>query len=100
MSRKRHKPEKIVAKLRQVDVLVSQGTPIGDAIRSIGVAQRHRVRVADGRHGVSLISHDKLPRERKASLPGRRAIDLVAIVAGPGRTARVTSEASSRRSPS
>ena len=32
------------------------------------------------------------PRERKASLPGRRA-DLVAIVAGLGRTARVTSEA-------
>ena len=39
MSRKRHKPEEIVAKLRQVDVLVSQGTPIGDAVRSIGVTE-------------------------------------------------------------
>jgi transposase len=39
MSRKRHKPEEIVAKLRQVDVLVAQGTPIGDAIRSIGVTE-------------------------------------------------------------
>jgi putative transposase len=37
MSKKRHKPEEIVAKLRQVDVLTSQGTPIADAIRSIGV---------------------------------------------------------------
>ena len=27
MPRKRHKPEEIVAKLRQVDVLVSQGQP-------------------------------------------------------------------------
>ena len=34
---KKHKPEEIVAKLRQVDVLTSQGTPIADAIRSIGV---------------------------------------------------------------
>jgi putative transposase len=36
---KKHKPEEIVAKLRQVDVLTSQGTPIADAIRSIGVAE-------------------------------------------------------------
>ena len=39
MARKRHKPEEIVAKLRQVDVLTSQGTPIADAIRSIGVTE-------------------------------------------------------------
>ena len=36
---KKHKPEEIVAKLRQVDVLVSQGTAIADAIRSIGVTE-------------------------------------------------------------
>lgn len=39
MSRKRHKPEEIVAKLRQVDVLTAQGTPMVDAIRSIGVTE-------------------------------------------------------------
>jgi putative transposase len=39
MARKRHKPEEIVAKLRQVDVLTAQGTPIVDAIRSIGVTE-------------------------------------------------------------
>jgi putative transposase len=39
MAKKRHKPEEIVAKLRQVDVLLSQGTPIADAIRSIGVTE-------------------------------------------------------------
>ena len=37
MARKRHKPEEIVAKLRQVDVLTSQGQNVPDAIRSIGV---------------------------------------------------------------
>jgi len=39
MPKKRHKPEGIVAKLRQVDVLVSQGQSIADAIRSIGVME-------------------------------------------------------------
>ncbi len=33
----KHKPEEIVAKLRQVDVLLSQGRPVADAIRSISV---------------------------------------------------------------
>jgi putative transposase len=39
MSHKRHKPEEIVSKLRQVDVLVSQGQTVADAIRAIGVAE-------------------------------------------------------------
>lgn len=39
MPKKRHKPEEIVATLRQVDVLVSQGQSVSDAIRSIGVTE-------------------------------------------------------------
>jgi putative transposase len=39
MASKRHTPEEIVAKLRQVDVLTSQGTSVADAIRSIGVTE-------------------------------------------------------------
>src|SRR5262249_29660803 len=39
MARKRYKPEEIVAKLRQVDVLVSQGQNMMDAIRQIGVSE-------------------------------------------------------------
>jgi len=39
MPRKKHTPEEIVAKLRQVDVLVSQGTAVSDAIRQIGVTE-------------------------------------------------------------
>ena len=39
MPTKRHKPEEIVAKLRQVDVLTSQGQSVADAIRSIGVTE-------------------------------------------------------------
>jgi len=36
---KRHSPEEIVTKLRQVDVLTSQGRAIAEAIRAIGVTE-------------------------------------------------------------
>jgi transposase-like protein len=39
MPRKRHHPEEIVAKLRQVEVLTSQGQSVADAVRSIGVTE-------------------------------------------------------------
>jgi ACT domain-containing protein len=39
MVRKHHKPEEIVAKLRQVDVLVSPGQAVADAIRAIGASE-------------------------------------------------------------
>jgi putative transposase len=39
MSKNRHKPEEIVAKLRQVDVLVSQGKAVAEAVRAIAVTE-------------------------------------------------------------
>ena len=39
MPRKRHKPEEIVADLQQVDVLVSQGQLVANAVRAIGVTE-------------------------------------------------------------
>src|ERR1700744_1370147 len=39
MPRKIYKPEEIVAKLRQVDVLTSQGQSAADGIRTIGVSE-------------------------------------------------------------
>jgi putative transposase len=39
MPQKKHKPEEIVAKLLQVDVLVSQGQSVVVAVRSIGLKQ-------------------------------------------------------------
>jgi transposase-like protein len=40
MPGKRPKPEEIVSKLRQVEVLQGQGMPIADAVRQIGVTQQ------------------------------------------------------------
>ena len=39
MPRKRHKPEELVAKLGQVDVLTPQGNTVADAVRAIGVTE-------------------------------------------------------------
>jgi transposase-like protein len=39
MPTKRHKPEEVVVKFRQVDVLVGQGKTVADAVRAIGVTQ-------------------------------------------------------------
>jgi transposase-like protein len=39
MPRKRPTPEEIVAKLRQIDVLLSQGKSVADAVRSIGTTE-------------------------------------------------------------
>ena len=39
MAKRSYKPEEIVAKLRQVDVLNSQGMPMADAIRQVGVSE-------------------------------------------------------------
>ena len=40
MANKRHKPEEIVTKLRQVEVFVGQGMARIDAIREIGVVEQ------------------------------------------------------------
>ena len=39
MGRKRRKPEEIVAKLRQIEALTTQGQSVAEAIRSIGVTE-------------------------------------------------------------
>lgn len=39
MARKRHKPEEIIAKLRQVDVLTGQGRSISEAVKTIAVTE-------------------------------------------------------------
>lgn len=40
MANKRHKPEEIVSKLRQVDVLVGQGMARVDAIRQVSITEQ------------------------------------------------------------
>jgi putative transposase len=68
MGTKRHKPEEIVAKLRQVDVLVSQGRSVADAIRSIGVTEVSTGRAAQRRDRLPIEGGADRDRELETSL--------------------------------
>lgn len=74
MPRKRHKPEEVVAKLRQVDVMVAQGTTLAEAIRSIGVAEvtYHRWRNEFG--GLKLDQVKRLKELEQENARLRRAV--------------------------
>ena len=74
MGRKRHTPEEIVGKLRQVDVLVSQGQTIDAAARSIGVTQTtyHRWRNEFG--GLKLDQVKRLKELEAENARLRRAV--------------------------
>lgn len=50
MANKRANPEVIVSKLRQVEVLVSQGMPRVGAIRQLGVAEQTDVKLVRNAH--------------------------------------------------
>jgi putative transposase len=39
MAKRNYKPEEIVSKLRQADVLIAQGAKIPDVVRTLGVTQ-------------------------------------------------------------
>ena len=39
MSKKRYRPEEIISKLREVDILVGQGKTVAQSIKAIGVSE-------------------------------------------------------------
>ena len=69
MPRKKYKPEDVVAKLRQVDVLVSQGVSMADAIRQIGVSELTFYR---WRHEYGGLKTDQVKRLKELELENSR----------------------------
>ena len=39
MSKKRYRPEEVVSKLREADILISQGQTVASAIKALGVSE-------------------------------------------------------------
>jgi transposase-like protein len=74
MPKKRHKPEEIVLKLRQVDVLTSQGSTVADAIRQIGVTEVTYYRWRKEYGGLKMDQVRRLKELEKENLQLRRAI--------------------------
>ena len=74
MANKRHKPEEIVTKLRQVEVLVGQGMARIDAIREIGVVEQTYYRWRKLYGGMGRDQVKELKRLQKENECLRRAV--------------------------
>ena len=74
MAGKREKPEDIVAKLRQVEVLQGQGMKIADAVRQIGVTEQTFYRWRKQYGGMSREQLRRLKELEKENQRLRKAI--------------------------
>ena len=74
MTSKRPKPEEIVSKLRQVEVLMGQGMSRLDAIRQIGVVEQTYYRWRKQYGGMGVDQLKELKRLQKENERLRRAV--------------------------
>ena len=74
MANKRHKPEEIVTKLRQVEVLVGHGMARIDAIRQISVVEQTYYRWRKQYGGMGTAQLKELRRLQKENERLRRAV--------------------------
>jgi len=74
MANKRPKPEEIVTKLRQVEVLIGQGKSRIDAIRAIGVVEQTYYRWRKQYGGMGVDQLKELKRLQKENERLRRAV--------------------------
>jgi transposase-like protein len=74
MAGKRVKPEEIVSKLRQVEVLQGQGLCIADAVRQIGITQQTYYRWRKQYGGMSRAQLKRLKELEKENQRLRRAV--------------------------
>ncbi|GAD55793.1 transposase-like protein [Limimaricola variabilis] len=74
MGGKREKPEDIVLKLRQIEVLHSQGMPVADAVRQVGITQQSYYRWRRQYGGMSRSQLKRLKELEKENQRLRRAV--------------------------
>ena len=79
MANKRHKPEEIVTKLRQVDVLVGQGMAQIDAIRQVRIVEQTYYRWRKQYGGMGTAQLKELKRLQKENERLRRAVSDVTL---------------------
>jgi transposase-like protein len=74
MAGRRDKPEEIVSKLRQVEVLQGQGMAVAEAVRQIGVTQNTYYRWRKGYGGMSRAQLKRLKELEKENQRLRKAV--------------------------
>jgi putative transposase len=83
-NRKRHRPEEVVAKLRQADEALAKGTPIAEVARSLGVSEvtLHRWRVEYGamdRDAVRRMKELEKENARLKRLVAEKELDILIL---------------------
>ncbi len=79
MAKKRPKPEEVVSKLRQVEVLIGQGMSRLEAIRQIFVVEQTYYRWRKQYGGMSVDQLKELKRLRKENERLRRAVSNLTL---------------------
>ena len=79
MARRRHKPEEIVAKLWQVEVLVGQGRTVADGARAIGATEATYYRWRSEYGGLKLDQVRRLKQLGQENSRLRRAVSDLTI---------------------
>ena len=74
MATKRHKPEEIVSKLRQVEVLVGQGMPRIDAIRQVRITEQTYYRWRKEYGGLQVGQAKRMKEMEKENARLRKAV--------------------------
>jgi transposase-like protein len=74
MPRKTYKPEQIIAKLREAEVLLSQGATVGQAIKEIGVSEVTYYRWRKEYGGMKINQAKKLKDLEKENARLRKAV--------------------------
>ena len=78
MSKKRYRPEEIVRKLREADVLISQRKPVTLVIKSLGVSEVTYYRWRKEYSGLSVVQAKRLKELEKENQRLRKAVsDLI-----------------------
>ena len=93
MGSKREKPEDIVLKLRQVEVLQGQGKPLADAVRQIGVTVQTYYRWRNEYGGMSRDQLKRLKLLESENTRLRRAVsdltlDKIILTEAAGETTK------------
>ena len=95
MGIKRHKPEEIVTKLRQVEVLVGQGVARIDAIREVQITEQTFYRWRKQYGGLGTARLEELKRLQKENERLRRDVSDLALDKLPSKVASLSLHAES-----
>ena len=79
MPRKRHNPEQILGKLREVEVALAQGETVARAVRQIGVTEQTYYRWRNEYGGLSIDQARKLKKLEQENARLKRAIAALTL---------------------